>query len=115
MNIILITVALVEVIPFGYMMYIMLIKLVKGLTNTVNKVLDRCVHDIPYRNNIASALFFFQDMGPNISSFSIIAMFISSEENYVTLTIVFIVGIIIKELSRKLKNAFYNEINVRSS
>jgi hypothetical protein len=54
-------------------------------------------------------------MGPNVSSFSIIALFITSEENGLILTVIFFAGIIIKEMSREFKNIFYSEIEKRSS
>jgi len=112
---ILIVVAMVEVVQVMYMIYKMFFLFITALEDRYNKVLDRCAEDIVYRNNIASTIFFFQDMGPNISSFSVIALIISSEEKYTALTAVFFAGIMMKEMSRKLKNKFYSEIDARSS
>ncbi len=84
------------------------------MVSKYNKILDRCAVDLAYRNKIASCIFFFQDMGPNISSFSVISLFITDKENVSALIIIFFVGIIIKEESRKIKNLFYDEIDKRS-
>ena len=77
----------------------------KGLLNYVYEktkmkydfILQRCADDVEYRNKIASYIFFFQDMGPNISSFSIISIFISDRENITALIIIFFIGIMMKE------------------
>jgi len=87
----------------------------KKLIEVKEKVLRRCVDDRIYRNKIASMLFFFADMGPSISSFSIIALFITTEENVFSLTIIFFCGIFMKEIFRGFKNKFYGAIDKRSS
>lgn len=114
-NWLLTTIIIVEVPPFLYMLQAGGRALLKKLLIKKEEVLQRCVDDIKYRNRIASMLFFFADMGPNVSSFSVIALFITTEENWGVLLIVFFFGIIMKELFRELKNKFYGEIDRRSS
>jgi hypothetical protein len=87
----------------------------RAIKNKWDKVLTRSAHDVRYKNRIASMIFFFADMGPNVSSFSIIALFITSNENSFVLTVIFFVGIMIKEMSREFKHIFYSEIEKRSS
>lgn len=108
---ILLTIAIIEIFPLTMMVINRVIALVKF----IDKVLWRCVDDIEYRNRIASILFFFADMGPNISSFSVIAIFITTEEHLSTLTVIFFLGIIMKEAFRIGKNKFYKAIEDRRS
>jgi hypothetical protein len=88
---------------------------VKKIKSVKERVIHRCTYDTKYRNRIASFLFFFADMGPNVSSFSVIALFITTDENVIVLTFVFICGIIMKEVFREFKNKFYKAIEKRSS
>jgi hypothetical protein len=115
MNTLLWTLLIVEIFPAIYMVCKGIEVILDALEEKYNKILDRCAYDADYRNDVASVIFFFQDMGPNISSFSVIALLISSEEKYTILTVVFFTGIIMKQLSRKLKKLFYSEIEMRSS
>lgn len=113
MNIILYVLIVIETIALTHMIIEFAKVLQKAIRKKINRVMNRCVHDKDYRNDIASCLFFFQDMGPNISSFSIIALLISSEENNCALLIVFFVGIMVKRISRRMKNSFYADIEKR--
>ena len=106
---------IVELFAFVYMIYELTKILSEKIKKKWDKVLTRCANDVKYKNRIASIIFFFSDMGPNVSSFSIIALFITSEENGLILTVIFFAGIIIKEMSREFKNIFYSEIEKRSS
>ena len=114
MKIVLVAFFIIEAISIFYMFYSLFMLIMNKLRKKYNKILDRCVADIEYRNKIASYIFFFQDMGPNISSFSVISIFITDRENITALLIIFFIGIIMKEKSRKLKNLFYREIEKRS-
>jgi hypothetical protein len=104
-----------EVLPVLYMLHMGSKALHEKMLIQKEKVLQRCTYDVKYRNRIASILFFFADMGPNVSSFSVIALFITTEEKWGILVIVFFFGILMKELFRELKNKFYGEIEKRSS
>ena len=88
---------------------------VKKMKDVKERVLQRCTYDTKYRNRIASFIFFFSDMGPSVSSFSVIALFITTDENVIALTFVFVCGIIMKEIFREFKNKFYVAIEKRSS
>lgn len=107
------TILTIEMFPIFFMFLWLLDAVVRKTKKKVNKILERSAKDKAYQNNVASVIFFFADMGPNISSFSVIAIFITTGENIVILTVVFFLGIIVKEGSRKLKNKFYSEINKR--
>jgi hypothetical protein len=65
------------------------------------------------KNNVLSILYFFKDMGPNVSSFAIIAMVIASTESAWELTFVFVLGIILKEISRVLTRKFMFYVSKR--
>lgn len=106
---------LIELFAIAYMVYELTNILSEKIKKKWDKVLTQCASDIKYKNRIASIIFFFSDMGPNVSSFSIIALFITSEENGLILTVIFFAGIIMKEMSREFKNIFYSEIEKRSS
>lgn len=106
---------LIEIIPLVYIAFKLIFVISDIIYCKKETILNRCVYDKEYRNKIASMLFFFADMGPNISSFSVIALFITTEEKWNILTVIFFFGIIMKELFRKLKNKFYGEIEKRSS
>jgi len=109
-----ITFIILELFPLVFTLLVILNKIMLWQFRKWDKVLTRCSYDIPYKNRRASVIFFFVDMGPNISAFSAIAIFTDSGENIVTLTFIFFVGIIVKELGRTMKNRFYSEIDKRS-
>ena len=113
MKIFLLVFTFVEIIAISYSIYGFCIFILDKSKRKYDTILNKCAEDINYRNKIASYIFFFQDMGPNISSFSIISIFITDRDNITALLVIFFVGIIMKEKSRKLKNLFYDEINKR--
>ena len=106
--------SVIEAFPIIFMFAKALNILLDKIEKKYDSILDRCAVDSDYKNNVASLIFFFQDMGPNISSFSVISLFITDKENYTVLIIIFFVGIIMKEKSRKFKKVFYQEIEKRS-
>jgi hypothetical protein len=87
--------------------------MLRMIQNTFDAFIQKCADDIEYRNRFASKIFFFQDMGPSIASFSVISLIIN-QESAVSLIIVFIIGYNMKEYSRRFKNAFYRKIEERS-
>lgn len=103
-----------ELFPLVFTLIEIAKRLISWQMNKWDKVLTRCVGDTKYKNRIASQLFFFADMGPSISSFSAITIFTTTDENVKTLTWIFFLGIIVKELGRTLKNMFYAGIDKRS-
>lgn len=105
--------AAIESVAIIYTIIMALRKLREVLYNWFDNKMECIARDKLHENNVASYLFFFQDMGPNISSFSVIALFISSKEDTKALILVFFAGIMIKEISRKMKNAFYSDIRRR--
>jgi hypothetical protein len=104
----------IEIIAISYSIYGFFDFILNKSKKKYEIILDKCANDVQYRNKVASYIFFFQDMGPNISSFSIISIFITDRENTAVLLVIFFIGIIIKEESRKLKNLFYDEIAKRN-
>jgi hypothetical protein len=112
---------IVESIPIFYMVKAVSEILFKKIVQKYNRVLDRCIADPEYKNDIASYLYFFKDLGPSTSAFTIVTLITDAGYNKLTvvtiviLTIVFIVGIIIKAKSRRLIKKFYKEIAKRSS
>ncbi|WP_294963387.1 hypothetical protein [Sulfurimonas sp.] len=106
---------IIEMFPIFYMFKALSLIMIRKIFITKEKILQRCTHDRKYRNRVASFLFFFADMGPNVSSFSVIAIFITTKENVWILIIVFLCGIIMKEIFREFKNKFYEAIEQRNS
>ena len=107
--------AIIEFIAIIYTLFGIYEYIVQKLQNKYDEILKRCADDVKFRNKLASYIFFFQDMGPSISSFSIISLFTTERNNITALLVIFFVGIIMKEKSRKLKNLFYEEIDKRST
>lgn len=114
MKTIILILMVIEIIAIFCMLYTGIKKGIVLLRNLKEKTLQRCVKDIKFRNRIATQFFFFSEMGPNVSSFSVVALLVSSEEKTWVLTIVFIFGIIMKDSFRVLKNKFYRAIDERS-
>ena len=82
----------------------------------IELTIEDAKEDIKLRNNITSCLYFFMDMGPNISSVAVIAIII--EPDGVTtfqLIIVFIFGIMLKRIGRKIKELFYKKLDINYS
>lgn len=84
----------------------------------IDRRLESCVDNKEKENNTASILYFLKDLGPNTASFSIVTLIVEygkndNEENTPAiwiLTIVFFVGIMLKEKSRKYTNLFYKRL-----
>lgn len=110
---VLVVLILLEIFPLIFMGKALLYMLFNLLLVKMNYTLNKAAKDKDYQNDVASIIFFFSDMGPSISSFSIIAIFITNNENWFVLTIIFFVGIIIKQRSRTIKKWYYSEIEER--
>ncbi len=86
------------------------------------KTVESCVDNKSKENNVASMLYFFKDLGPNTASFSVVTLIVDmgKDDGLQTstvwmLTIVFFVGIILKEKSRKYINIFYRMLEQKRS
>ena len=110
---VLVVLILLEIFPLIFMGKALLCMLFDLLLVRMDYTLNKAAKDKDYQNDVASIIFFFSDMGPSISSFSIIAIFITNNENWFVLTIIFFVGIIIKQRSRTIKKWYYSEIDKR--
>lgn len=113
MEIILIVFLFIEIIAHVVAVLELYKILINALKDACNKFMQKCVNDIEYRNRFASKIFFFQDMGPSIASFSVISLVID-QSNALLLLIVFLIGYNMKEQSRRFKNIFYKKIEERS-
>jgi len=70
--------------------------------------INRCIKDVDFRNNFISYFYFFKDMGPGMSAVSIPTLIINGADGKAfLLLIVFLIGIMSKEISRKMINSFY--------
>jgi len=104
-------IAAIEIFPA----VIMLREILKLL---IDKRIESCVNNKIKENNTASILYFLKDLGPNTASFSIVTLIVeygknNNEDNTPAiwiLTIVFFVGIMLKEKSRKYINLFYKRL-----
>ena len=89
----------------------------------IDKTIESCVDNKSRENNVASLLYFLKDLGPNTASFSIVTLIVdygkeNNEDHAPTvwiLTIVFFVGIMLKEKSRKYINLFYKRLEDKRS
>jgi hypothetical protein len=88
------------------------IGLIKGLItdNHFQWLIDKSRQSITFRNNVLSFLYFIRDIGPNVSSFAIIAMVVASKETLLQLFIVFVLGFILKEAARRTTAAFMQKV-----
>jgi len=94
----------------------------KALALLAEKTIDSCIDNRSKENNVASILYFFKDLGPNTASFSIVTLIVDmgNDDGFQTstvwiLTIVFFVGIILKEKSRRYINIFYETLKEKRS
>jgi len=83
----------------------------------IDKTVKKCVDNKTKENRVASYLYFFKDLGPNTASFSIVTLIVDlgKDDGLQTstvwiLTIVFFVGIMLKEKSRDFISLFYKEL-----
>ena len=118
-NMLTILIVVLEIVPVLYMLKAIVGIAYSKISSFYNGVMDRCAIDINYRNDVVSYIYFFKDLGPNTAAFSVvtlIAQYSSLNTQTVTLlTIIFIVGIMFKQKSRKFTNWFYSEIKKRGA
>lgn len=94
----------------------------RGLVLLAEKTVESCVNDVARERNVASILYFFKDLGPNTASFSIVTLIVDmgNDDGFQIATvwilaIVFFVGIIPKEKSRRYINIFYETLKEKRS
>lgn len=76
--------------------------------------IKKAKRNIETRNNILSCLYFVMDMGPNVSSVSVIAVVIVPKDvSSLQLIIVFILGIMLKRVGRIFKSLFYRKLGMK--
>jgi len=87
-----------------------------------HKTVDACVQNKQKENRVASILYFFKDLGPNTASFSIVTLIVDMPKEdglkpttVVILTIIFFVGIMLKEKSREYIHIFYKMLEIKRS
>jgi len=77
----------------------------------LNQLVEKAKTDMNTRNNILSCIYFLMDMGPSISSVAAVAIVIMPQGvTIVQLTVVFIFGIMMKKIGRRLKESFYKNL-----
>jgi len=83
-----------------YLLFWSVNKLKQYMILTVNQA----KHDKKLRNDIYSCLYFLMDMGPNVSAYSIVAIVITTKDSFYQLLAVFMLGIALKRIGRRLAN-----------
>lgn len=85
---------------------------VKGLItdNHFEWLISKSRRSYVFRNNVLSFLYFIRDIGPNVSSFAILAMVIASKETILQLFLVFFLGFVLKETARRTTAAFMQKV-----
>jgi len=85
-----------------------MVRKIKTITKRRNSLFWRKVaSDKRLENTIASQFYFVAEMGPSISSVSVVAFFVTTDASVSKLTIMFIFGIGVRYFARRLKNSFY--------
>ncbi len=76
-----------------------------------NYAIERAKEDVKYRNDVASCIYFTMELGPSISSVSVVALLLNDDTmtNY-QLLFLFVCGIILKRFGRRAKSFFYDKI-----
>jgi len=69
----------------------------------VRDLFSRAKTDRKVRNDLYSCLYFMIDMGPNVSAYSVVAIFIVTPDTWWQLAVVFVVGIAMKRAGRRLR------------
>ncbi len=88
------------IVSVGYLVYFLL-----------NELIEKAKKDMILRNNILSCIWFLMDMGPSVSSVAAVGIVIMPEgATTIQLTVVFILGIMMKRIGRKLKEVFYKKL-----
>jgi len=67
-------------------------------------------NDKNLEDTVVSHLYFIADMGPSVSSVSVVALFAATDASVTKLTVIFIFGILMKYVARKLIKSFYRII-----
>lgn len=96
-------------------------KILELITNVIfeyimsylDALIEKSSNNEEIKNTVLSVLYFFRDMGPNVSSFAIIAMIVTTSDTAFQLTIVFVLGIILKEVARFLTKRFMKLVNTK--
>lgn len=70
----------------------------------------KIANDKNLEDTVVSHLYFVADMGPSVSSVSIVALFVATDASVTKLTVMFIFGILMKYVARKLIKSFYRII-----
>lgn len=106
----LIQLSFIFLLIFLLLLYKVLKIIFEFLVDSIENVLVKSSRSITTRNNILSILYFFRDIGPNVSSVSIVALFLTPSGTSGQLTALFFLGIIIKEIARKSANIFCEKV-----
>ena len=80
--------------------------LIKKLKQATIYLIEKARIDKKLRNDIYSCIYFLRDMGPNVSAYSVVAIFITTQDSINQLFGVFLAGIAIKRIGRRLANKF---------
>lgn len=96
----LIQLSLVIIVIVLLLLYKLCKLLFEELVYWLEVLIEKSAKNSTLRNNILSILYFLREIGPNVSSFSIVALVVTNGETTFQLTVLFILGIILKEISR---------------
>ena len=70
----------------------------------------KIANDKNLEDTVVSHLYFIADMGPSVSSVSIVALFVATDASVTKLIAMFIFGILMKYIARKSIKSFYKII-----
>jgi len=103
------TIALLPIMAALYMFLALIFNLYKTF---VSNVAMKVATDKHLEDTIASHFYFIKDMGPSVSSVSIVAFFVSTDASLTKLVIMFFVGVLMKYFARRFLRIFYRNIRL---
>lgn len=101
---------LVLVALFVFSLYYWFLTILQFTKEMFFYFLEKSKRNIHTRNNLLSFIYFLIEMGPNVSSFSIVAIFITGKETALQLILIFFCGILMKQIGREMKRQYYEKV-----
>ena len=72
-------------------------------------LLERAKTNIRVRNDLLSFAYLIRDIGPSVSSVSVVSLVIANDEDKLTLSFIFILGVIFSYSGRKLRDVIFTK------
>lgn len=70
-------------------------------------LLEKAKTNIKVRNDLLAFAYLIRDIGPSVSSVSVVSLVVASKEDKLTLLVIFIMGILCSYFGRKLRDVIF--------